>query len=209
MRIHLKFTDQANQWMTYAQTTFVEGLAEAGGVGLVQAGDWMVEQIRQTAPELTGDLKNDFRREDLKRPGKFHRRVRVRESTKLFVTGEWDQKIDPFSYARAQDTGAEPHSVSLYAFGRGRDTKARKKLRKWARQLYPGLPEKATTTQKEFDQWNQKREKRGEPKVSPWIFVHPRGNLYFSKAVDNEAQFVRIVGKALKDHAVRHWGRAR
>ncbi len=204
MRIHLKFTEQANQWMDYAQTSFVEGLTEAGGQGLVQAGDWLVQRIQQLAPVFTGDLKNDFRREELKRPGKFHRRVRVAESTQLFVKGEWDQHITPFSYAWAQDTGAKPHSVSLYYFGKGQggNTKARKKLRQWARQIHPDLPETAS----EFNKWNQERVKRGEPKVSPWLFVNPRGNLYFSKAIDNEAEFVHIVGQALRSYAAQHWG---
>jgi len=161
MMFRLVWDDASQLWFDQLSTQFPARLAKATQIAMRTAADAALRAAKGDAPVFEGWLQKDLRMFPLNiiNAGRFS--IRIGESGALLISGEPVQKYDPFSYAWAKHSKAAPHRVWLYGVG-GKETWARKKLRRWFREYVSSdLP----TTEAGY------REQR--PSYPPYIDVDP------------------------------------
>jgi len=192
MNLTIQWDNRSLRWINSLPQQFAKAFGAEVARGLISSANATLEQARLKAPVFEGALREDLRVFPLNilSGGKYQ--IRIGESGALLIRGEPVQKYDPFSYIWAMESGTKkPHRVWLY--GKRPDTRWRKKLRRYVRQIRPGLPE---PTEAGYEQ---------DPDYLHYIDVSPGPRPFLHNKVD---YFVDKFVAHLKRNAGRYWYKA-
>jgi len=188
MQISIRWDNRSLRWINSLPQQFNRAFGAEVARGLVSSANATLEQSKMDAPIFEGSLREDLRVFPLTVLSRDTYQVRIGESGALLVKGEPVQKYDPFSYIWGMEAGAKPHRVWLY--GKSPNTKWRKKLRRYVRQIRPGLPEPTEAGYKQ------------SPDYLPFITVAPGPHSFLHNKND---YFVDKFVAHLKRNAGHYW----